>query len=284
MNRSRSAIKLLLIFAIPFAVLQQGCSSARRAIKAPLKEKGADYLFEKLKQNEIHFSDLSAKFSAEYTVDKKKTTLSGQLRIKHDSIIWISISPLLGIEMARIELTNDSAKYLNRIGSTYFLRDISYINELLNKTLDFDMVQAFMLGNDFSFYENGKFRAGIEKSSYKLVTAERHKLKKYVRNNEDVADIPLQHIWLDPSNFKITKVLVKEIDNDNRKFEANYAAFQLISGQLFPTELSFDIETGTKKVNIKVSYSRIVLDQQLSFPFKIPANYKPIQEIVKPAN
>ena len=282
MNSLKPAIKLLLIFIIPFSLLQQSCSISRRAIKAPLKEEGADYLFGKLKQSEIHFSDLSAKFSAEYTVDKNKTALSGQLRIKHDSLIWISISPLLGIEMARMELTNDSAKYLNRIGSSYFLRDIAYINELLNNTLDFDMVQAFLLGNDFSFYENGKFRAGIDNGSYKLITAERHRLKKYLRQNDTIANIPFQHIWLDPANFKITRVLVKEIENDNRKFEANYAGFQQISGQLFPTELSYDIETGTKKINIKLSYSKIVLDQQQSYPFRIPENYKPIQEIVNP--
>lgn len=282
MNRLRPALKLLLIFLIPFALLQQGCSISRRAIKAPLKEEGVDYLFEKLKKNEIHFSDFSAKFSAEYTVDKKKSSLSGQLRIKHDSIIWISISPILGIEMARMELTNDSVKYINRIGSTYFLRDIAYINELLNNTLDFDMVQAFLLGNDFSFYENGKFRANIDNGWYKLITAQRHKLKKYLRQNEDVASIPMQHIWLDPSNFKITHVLVKEIEDNNRKFEAGYAGFQQIGGQLFPTEVSFDIETGTKKVNIKVNYSKIVIDQHQNYPFRIPENYKPIQEIVQP--
>jgi hypothetical protein len=144
------------------------------------------------------------------------------------------------------------------------------------------MVQAFFLGNDFSFYENGKFRASIENGSYKLITVERHKLKKYMRKNDESSSIPLQHIWLDPSNFKITQVLVKEIENDNRKFEATYAGFEQIGGQLFPTELNFDIETGTKKINIKVSYSKIVIDQQQSFPFRIPQNYKPIQEIVNP--
>jgi hypothetical protein len=100
MNRLRPKSILLLLFILLIAVLQQSCSTAHRAIKAPIKLEGADYLFEKLKQSEIHFSDFSAKFSAEYTVDKKKTALSGQFRIKHDSLIWISISPILGIEMA----------------------------------------------------------------------------------------------------------------------------------------------------------------------------------------
>lgn len=264
------------------AFLLAGCTSSRHIIKAPLKEQGADYLFGQLKKSEIHFSDLSAKFSAEYTNDKKTTSFSGQIRIKHDSLIWISISPLLGIEMMRVVLTNDSVKYLNRISSTYFLRDFNYMNRLLNKALDFDMVQAFLLGNDFSFYENGKFRAGVENSLYKLSTAERHKLKKYLRQNDTIDNIPIQHIWLDPANFKISQVVIKEIEKDNRKFEANYSEFEDVNGQLFPTKLSFAIETGESKVSINVSYSKIVIDQHQNFPFRIPENYQPIEEIVKP--
>jgi hypothetical protein len=281
MNKPRNVLKLLL-FACLVSFLLAGCTSSRHIIKAPLKEQGADYLFSQLKKSEIHFSDLAAKFSAEYTNDNKTTTFSGQIRIKHDSIIWISISPLLGIEMLRVVLTNDSVKYINRISSTFFLRDFNYMNRLLNKALDFDMVQAFLLGNDFSFYENGKFKAGIENRLFKLSTAERHKLKKYLRHNETIDNIPIQHIWLDPDNFKITQVVIKEIEKDSRKFESNYSEFEEINSQLFPTKLSFDIETGESNVSIKVNYSKIVIDQHQKFPFRIPENYQSIQEIAKP--
>jgi hypothetical protein len=281
MNRTGRASVLLLIVCSA-AFIMAGCSSTRHIIKAPIKEQGADYLFGKLKNSEIHFGDLSAKFSAEYTNDKKTTSFSGQIRIEHDSLIWISISPLLGIEMLRVVLSNDSVKYLNRISSTYFLRDFNYMNRLLNKALDFDMVQAFLLGNDFSFFENGKFKAGIENGLYKLSTARRHKLKKYLRQNDSIDNIPIQHIWLDPNNFKITQVVIKEIEKDSRKFEADYSEYVDINGQLFPTKLSFAIETGESKVSIKVKYSKIVIDQHQNFPFRIPESYKPIEEIVKP--
>jgi hypothetical protein len=281
MNKPRQAIKQLVFVCFTIFLLAS-CTSARHIIKAPLKEQGSDYLFGQLKNSEIHFNELSAKFSAEYTNDKKTTSFSGQIRIKHDSLIWISISPVLGIEMLRVMLTNDSVKYINRISSTYFLRDFNYMNRLLNKALDFDMVQAFLLGNDFSFYENGKFKAGIDNGLYKLSTAERHKLKKYLRHNETIDNIPIQHIWLDPENFKISQVVIKEIEKDSRKFEANYSDFEDINGQLFPTNLSFAIETGESKVSIKVSYSKIVIDQHQNFPFRIPENYQAIEEIVKP--
>jgi len=280
MNKFWHAL-ILFLLACSTVFLMAGCTTSRQIIKAPLKEQGSDYLFGKLKKSEIHFDNLSAKFSAEYTNDKKTTSFSGQIRIEHDSLIWISISPLLGIEMMRVVLTNDSVKYLNRISSTYFLRDFNYMNRLLNKALDFDMVQAFLLGNDFSFYENGKFRAGIENGLYKLSTAERHKLKKYLRQNDSIDNIPIQHIWLDPNNFKINQVVIKEIERDSRKFEANYSEFEDINGQLFPTKLSFAIETGESNVSIKVSYSKIVINQHQNFPFRIPESYKSIPEIIK---
>jgi hypothetical protein len=281
MNKHGHAPKLLII-AFFSAIILASCSSSRHTIKSPLKEQGGDYLFGQLKKSEIHFTNLSAKFSAEYVNDKKTTSFSGQIRILHDSLIWISISPLLGIEMMRVELTNDSVKYLNRISSTYFLRDFNYMNRLLNKALDFDMVQAFLLGNDFSFYENGKFRAGVENGLYKLSTAERHKLKKYLKQNESIDNIPIQHIWLNPENFKITQVVIKEIEKDSRKFEADYSQFEEVNGQLFPAKIAFDIETGESKVSIKVNYSKITIDQNQNFPFRIPENYQPIEEIRKP--
>ena len=281
MNKSKHTL-ILIFSAFITAFLMASCTSTRHMIKAPLKEHGAEYLFSQLKKSEIHFGELSAKFSAEYTNNKKTTSFSGQIRIKHDSLIWISISPLLGIEMMRAVITNDSVKYLNRITSTYFLRDFNYMNRLLNKALDFDMVQAFLLGNDFSFYENGKFKAGVENRQYRLSTAERHKLKKYIRKNEGVDNIPIQHIWLDPDNFKISQVVIKEIEKDSRKFEANYSEFEEINGQLFPTKLSFAIETGESKVSINVNYSKIVINQHQNFPFRIPENYQSVLEIIKP--
>ena len=59
--------------------------------------------------------------NVEYSEDKGKTSLKGQLRIQSDSLIWLTFSPALGIEAARVLLTNDSVKFINRLNKTYFL-------------------------------------------------------------------------------------------------------------------------------------------------------------------
>src|ERR1035437_5563102 len=64
-----SVLCLLLAFLLLFA----SCSTQRKIIKAPLKEEGPEYLFKKLKEHELQYTWLTAKFSAEYT-NKGQTT------------------------------------------------------------------------------------------------------------------------------------------------------------------------------------------------------------------
>lgn len=269
-------INLLIWYGIPqifFLFLLLSCSSSKTIIRAPIKEEGADYLFNQLKNNEIRYSWFSAKFAAEYIIDKKKTNFNGQIRIRKDSLIWITVSPALGIEMIRLLFTNDSVKYLNRIESQFFTGDFHYVNQVINNALDFDMLQAFFTGNDFSFYEDGKFKASIDDREYRLSTAQRQKLKKMIKEQEGDLVIPFQDIWLDPQNFKITRVLIREVLEGSRKFEALYSDFVEVNNQQFPTQLDFYIRTEEKSLVLTIKYSRITIDEPTNFPFTIPAKY-----------
>jgi hypothetical protein len=169
-------------------------------MKAPIKEEGADYLFARLKEKELKFDWFSAKFSAEYSNKGKETSFNGQIRIRKDSLIWISLTPMLGIEAVRLMISQDSVKMINRLNDTYFLGDYEYVNRFLNTNIDFDLLQAFLLGNDLQFYEDGKFRATIDRGEYKLSTGARGKLKKFVRGSQENLKIFIQNIWLDPDN------------------------------------------------------------------------------------
>jgi hypothetical protein len=257
-------------------VFLAGCGAHRTAIKRPLKEAGAHYLIDQLNENELEFEWFSAKYSAEQIYNKKKTSFKGQVRIARDSLIWISVSPALGIEMARLLISTDTVKMLNRFEDNYFISDFGYINQLLNHALDFDMLQAFITGNDFSFYEDGKFKATVDDDEYKLMTMGRHKLKKYVRENEKGNIIPIQNIWLDPESYKITRVVIKEIVDENRKFEASYSEFELYEDQLFPKKASFNIESYDNKMTLTVDFGKVTIDEPLRFPYKVPEKYEQV--------
>ena len=269
-------IKLFLGGSIIFTLILFSCKTTRTIYKEPIKEYGADYLFEQLKSNELKFNFFSAKFFIDYINDMNKVSFRGQIRIKKDSLIWISFSPALGIEVARLMITNDSVKFINRINDTYFIGDYDFVNDFLETNIDFDIIQSFITGNDFTYYENGKFRASIDSKEYRLSTAARSKLKKYVKKSEENPKVFIQTIWLNPENFKITQLHIKEIKKENIKLEAIYDDFIFIDQQLFPSNINFHV-LAENNIKVAVDYSKIIINKPLRFPFKIPRKFTQIQ-------
>ncbi|MCF8229200.1 MAG: DUF4292 domain-containing protein [Bacteroidales bacterium] len=276
MSRNRFWNTLLSVFILAGMMFtQHACKTTRSVIKKPIKEEGPDYLFDKLKDNELEFNWFSAKINIDLVIDKKKTSFKGQIRIKKDSLIWVSFTPALGIEVARLMISEDSVKYINRLNNTYFLGDYQFLNNFLETSIDFDVLQSFIIGNDFQYYEIEKFRASIDAMEYRLSTAARQKLKKYVKKHE-VPQVFLQNIWLDPENFKITKVNIRELNQQNRKLEAFYQEFKDVEGQLFPSKMIFEISAG-ENILVDVNFSKIAVKDPLRFPFNIPGRYERIR-------
>jgi len=265
-----------MLLLVPAIMLLSACKSTRPAMKAPLKEEGPEYLYSRLKEHELHFDWLSAKFDASYSHKRNSNSFKGQIRLRKDSLIWVSITPALGIEMFRMVITPDSVKYVNRFDKEYFVGDYDLVSKFLQIHIDFDILQALILGNDFQFYETNSFRGSIENQEYKLSTTGRRKIRKEAEDNSTEPIVLLQNIWLDPETFKITKVDVKEYLKDNRKLTATYSYFTPLESQLYPSKLKFDIQA-EDVIKIKIDYSKVTINEPMTFPFSIPENYKRIK-------
>lgn len=245
----------------------------RKELKEPIRDNGAEYLLGKLKTNEVKYTWLNAKFTSDIVLDKKSIPMSGMIRLKRDSIIWISLSPVMGIELARIIITNDSVKVLNRLESTYYIGSFKYVDKIINADYDFDMIQAFLTGNDVSYYENDKFKSLVENKTYLLSTIGRRKIKKTL--TEQNPQQLTEDIWLCPETFRISKVKINEF-KVNRKFEIEYDDFQRTSEQLFPYKFNIKI-SGEKNISVDLKYTRVTLDEVQEFPFSIPEKYQRTQ-------
>ena len=120
-------------------------------------------LSNKMKQNEFKYTYLTTKFSVTADIDSQVNSFDVTLRAKKDSVIWISISPALGIEAARVLITSDSVKFMNKLNKTYFKGDYAYISKLFNTELDFDMLESLLIGNSVNFYdEDEKLKSSKE--------------------------------------------------------------------------------------------------------------------------
>ncbi|HOI32795.1 MAG: DUF4292 domain-containing protein [Bacteroidales bacterium] len=271
MNRTKFPVFLSVVVLVAIFTLQ-GCKTKRAMIKKPLKEQGETFLLEKMAASELRFDWFSARCAVTVISDKKtKTDFRGQLRIQKDSVIWLSLSPALGIEVARLMITQDSIWFINRIEKNYFKGDYDFINSFFQTTIDFDILQALLLGNDMTHYEDDNFRAGIDAMDYRLSATQRSKKKKMIRE-EEIPNILVQNIWLNPDHYKITKVNLKEFGEENKQLEVKYSRYAAVNDQLVPGLLEMLLQAD-KKMQIRLQYSNITTDEALKFSFSIPSKY-----------
>ncbi len=266
---------LLAMVLLGFFVLQS-CKTKRSIIKKPIKEYGEDYLLDKLIENQIDFDWFNARASVTFINDKHKTDFRAQLRMQKDSVIWVSFFPALGLEVARLLITVDSIKFMNRLDRVYFEGDYQLLNTFLQTTIDFDMIQSLLIGNDFSFYENKSFRASIDAMEYRLSTTGRTKLKRDLKQDE-TQSIFIQNIWLNPDNFKITRVNLREVGEENKRLQAEYRHFVAADDKLFPSRISFDLQAD-RKIWLEIDFSRMEFNATQSFPFRIPDRFSRLEQ------
>jgi hypothetical protein len=186
----------------------------------------------------------------------------------------MSISKL-GIEGARVLITKDSVKFTNTISNKFFKGDFAYISKMLNTDLDYEMLQSLLVGNSVEFYDDvEKIKPGIDDCQYTLGTIRKYKLRRVMEKGKELRE-PAQSIYMVPETFKIARILFYEF-NPDRSFDARFENFEKKdSTQFFPMKMNYTIKA-QKNVNISLEYSKVVLNEEQTFPFKIPDNYEQI--------
>ncbi len=236
-------------------------------------------LISDMRKNEFHFEWFSGKLDCEASDDSSKVNFDVTVRIRKDSVIWMMVSePTLGIQVARILITKDSVKFIQKLPQEKcFKGDFIILSNLLQNEVDYDMIQSLLVGNSASFYEEDeKLNSSINKNdcNYILSTIRKRKLNKVLRDPQTPPADPLQTITIDPASLKIMQILF--IDAQNRTFTANYSEFALEDSMLFPHKAIYFARGAQKSARLDVTYKKVKLNQPLEFPFNFPDDCQPI--------
>ena len=74
--------------------------------------------------------------------------LSGQLRMRNDSIVWLSVTATMGVEVLRAKVSNDSVWILNRMEKTYLAEPLDSLCAKVGMPLSLPLVQTLLLDNN----------------------------------------------------------------------------------------------------------------------------------------
>jgi hypothetical protein len=241
-----------------------------------LSFKTAKTLSRHIKENELKYEWIYAKADVEVLIDGEDHKLDIRVKAKRDSAMWISIQAIGLIDIAKLLITRDSVKMVVYVKKQYFKGDFNYINQLLNADLDFDLIQAALIGNSADFDDDdSKMKPVIDRDNcnYLLSTERKRKLRR-ISNGQDSLKRSLQMMRLDPENYKIINNDFEDVAT-NRSFHAKYEKFHVSDSIFAPHLVNIEIKA-EKKIDLKINYVRMEINQPQKLTLNIPKNYDPI--------
>ena len=246
----------LLFFIVVFF---SACSAKKKAQKSPkaAKKGSLTYVVERIESNQIQAEWFKAKAKIKAGFSGRSQTFNADIRMKKDSIVWLSAYPNFGIklEVARAIITKDSVMMINRFDKQYFAEPISYIEKIAGYPFDFALIQNTILGNVPVNHLNGE-NAGIskkeEEGTYLLTGL--------------LYDLPMK-MSVDERDFSIREMNLTHPDT-NQKVNVKMENYEMIEKKLFATHRNIYIEA-PDIYTADVRFSRVSMEENLSFPFTI---------------
>lgn len=212
-----------------------------------------------VEKNRVEFTTFSAKIKVDFQgSDGKKNDFNAFVRLKKDSVLWVSINALLGIEAFRVLITPDSVKVLNKLDKVVQLRSVSYLQEITKLPFGFQELQDIIIGNPIYFNNNIV--------SYKVETGTVSVLH--------VGDVFKHLLTLHPENYQITHSKLDDIDPVKaRTASITYGDYEMRDNKPFSTYRRITLSEKSK-LDIEMKYRQFDFNVPLNFPFNIPKNYK----------
>ena len=206
----------------------------------------------------IHYTTFSAKVDVDYEdAEGKKYDVNAHVRMYKDSVIWISITAMLGIEGLRAYITKDSVKLLDKQNKAYIARSVSYLQEMTALPLDLHSLQELLVGNPVFFEPN---------------------IISYSNNDQSISLLSYGNFFkhlltVAKSDYLVQSSKLDDIEGmKNRTCYLNYSDYENKKGVNFSTKRRVHVSE-KKELDIKLDFKQYDFNETLSFPFSVPKNY-----------
>lgn len=199
---------IILFFS---SVLLWSCNNSKRLENGkPLKHRTPAWLVNKLDKTSLEYDWLAIKTKVEATIGDEKQSFKAVIRMKKDSVIAISISPALGVEIVKVIITQDSVKYISKIPGDkhYYEGNFKGINNHLNAEFDFQMIQSILTGEPIELNKkDDKLKSKIDDREYLLVQKYNRKLQRITGIDEKEMDFNVDTIFADTTDKRYNRII-----------------------------------------------------------------------------
>ncbi len=216
----------------------------------------------------VDFEYLTASSKIKFKGEGQNVSATANIRLRKDSLIWISVTPGFGIEAARAIINRDSLSLINRLDKEYRSYNFQELSKKYNFTIDYDLLQAVLLGDMPRSIDD---RDEVKQASNHFI----------VRQEEGAITI---ENFIDRQLMKVERVaMVEQVKNESAKKGKNtlnlqYSDFKQLDEEILPFSnlVSLDYRQRGQKRNTKIDIEHkkvSIVNKVLRFPFSVPEKY-----------
>jgi hypothetical protein len=219
-------------------------------------------LMDSMKSRQTEFSTFSARAKVLYSnKEGKQPDFVAFIRMKKDSLIWLSLANDIGIEGIRMLITPDTIKVMDKLAKTIQVRPLSKLQELSQIPFSYADLQHIILGRAIFFNEDSVFAYASGSPEHVLFC----KSGGFNNNVSVNADYFIEKSRVDDA-----------IPSLGRRADLFYKDYEWKDGVVFSTLR--EIFISHKDIfNVQMKFKEYHFNQALTFPFTVPKRFKKIQ-------
>ena len=258
-------------------VLLASCSATKSLKKSHSIEGMTEMEFvESVIENTGGWRALTAKMSLSLDLEGKGVTkVSGTLRIKKGEVIQMSIAPLLGIEVARAEISPNGILVIDRMNKRYVEVSFAEVKALAKADLDFHTLQALFLNelflpgkDDLTARDASSFRVEPEAEGVWLNVKRAKRFGYHFLTEAPEALLKESYIGLNGTPYGL---------------RWKYDDFRALERKQFPVDMKLVFEGGKKPVKAALALSRLSTNGDWEARTEVSKKYEKVEleEILK---
>jgi len=257
----------LQLFAVCCLLLLFSCKAKKQlAVRKAVVDTATKAVDTKaLKLNAIRtaqtvFNTFSAKAKTKLDINGSSNDVTLNIRIQRDQKIWISITAIAGIEVARAVITPDSILLVNRLQSLYLKKPFSYINKVAGDGVNYKTLESLFIGNAIPELVNENADLQTLNGTTLLTGSLGRVVYKLVLGTD----------------MKVEQTSLTD-NGAGQSLQVHDGAFIQAGNKVVPSQIDMSSVVKDKKIEVNLHYIKQDFDQPLDYPFSIPARYKPAE-------
>jgi hypothetical protein len=209
-----------------------------------------------IRQSQTNFNTFSAKARTQLDINGSSNDVTLNIRISKGQKIWVSVTAIAGIEVARALITPDSLLVINKLQGVYFKKPFNYIYKYTSSQIDYSSLEALLVGNAIPQLLNENTKLQADSGRVKL------------SGN-------LQELFYSLLVGPDMKVNQTELSNqsEGQSVQVGNSAFIQVANRVVPSQINIASTVKTKKMQVNLHYIKVDFDLPLQYPFSISSSY-----------